>query len=389
MFIIHIAAATAQTNMTTNGAYSFTGQIWQQPCTLADAVNITIPANACPNKAMGTGTFIISPTQTRVLAFPSGLNAGGGQDITVINRHPAGVGLNLASGWHLPSSVLANGQPQWSPGAAEDGLTCRSMTSKAADAHNGLIMWCPDGVAQDIIAVTPLSPTGPPVIKKPSLASITAVNYGGPNNTQNGATSLTLSGDGSTLVLTAGDTLVVYDGGMGAVSKPNFLSPTVSGATIGPCVAGKNTRIAPSTNYVFGTELQLCPITASGTATVTGHWDATARSASFVAMDWHNLNPTTPDAGIGNTANGGSGGTTAAVSTNGGGTSGQTYAYVASIPNGVGVAAGPSGWTQIVNSATLGWQVYYEIVPSGSVISASATLNSASGWNASIWAGTP
>lgn len=235
--------------------------------------------------------------------------------------------------------------------------------------------------------------TGPPAV--PSLVTNTGVTYSGANNTGSaGATSLALSGTGSTLNLTAGDYLVVIDAGVGnsaqTANKPSMSAPTVSAGTIGTCTKITNASIVGNSNYQWGTEIDVCgPITAGATGvTPTGHWAAACYYCSIWAGDVHNLNASTPDAGIGNTATQASG-STIAVSTNGGGTSGKQYFLITSNVSGGGTSSGPSGWGALVNSGSLGWGLSYEVAASGSVVTATSTLNSSSAGNATIWAGTP
>lgn len=224
----------------------------------------------------------------------------------------------------------------------------------------------------------------PTTVATPALVGNLYIS--GINTGTGGAASATQT---TTLAMTTGHTLVVFDAGFGnsgaSTPQPAMTAPTIASGTLGTCRQLSNAYLFGTTNYAAGTEGWACPIQTGATAAVTAHWASTCYFCNFISMDVRNLSTPNSDAYIGNTASGNSAVPT--VLTNGAGASGQQYFYVASFLSAQTVTC-PAGWSSLVASATIGWYVCDTVAAAGSAVTAQASQAS-SGWNAVIGTGSP
>ncbi len=346
-------AQTISGNKTFAGANIFTSQNSAPPCPLTDAATIAVNASACAaSNADGIHLQTVTLGGNRTLGFPSGLAAG--TFVTFQVKQPASGGpytLTLAAGYN----AAGGSQPTLSTAAgAVDTITCYSPTGSAMNC-------------------------GAPQLNYAPATAISVVSSAvGAQCSGSGALTCAAS-----LAVTSGNTLVVFDWGCGGASGAcNGSAPTPTSA-IGSADLGTCTRSSTSSGTTSGAgqDFWLCPITGTGTPTVTVTWPSNV-SYAYVALVQVSGLVASPDDGIGNYATG----TSLAPSVNATGNTSQPIDLVLSAATADSFASPTftQGTGQTLLQKNVNFILQYYLTSAVGTPSAAATISLSSNWGMGV-----
>ena len=184
------------------------------------------------------------------------------------------------------------------------------------------------------------------------------------------------------IALTAGTSLLIAASQCGSTctntTSPtgNITSITTSPSLTGTCVLVTGTRGIAQNQ---GIEMQLCPITGSGSAAITLNYSATAY---YIAPSYAVINGALVDAGIGNFGSGS--GTTASVNSNGSSNPANNLAiaYVATQITASTAISPAAGWTTAASFSQ--YLLEYKWLPATGIVNAAAGISPTAPYNIAI-----